>query len=454
MSQRKLTSERARGASEPSFESSPAARGSNGHRRRFILRQVGLAVAGGLSALLAAAAVASIWFLNYVEAGLQVVEIPGINQKEAGKPVNVLILGSDSRARLSRAEQIEKGIPARLGGERSDTIIFAHFDPRRTRAVLVHLPRDLRVEIPGHGEKKINEAFHLGGPELVVRTVQRFTGLPIHHYVEVDFLAFRNLVDALGGVRICVDRPMFDEKSKLRLPRAGCYRFGGEMALSFVRARHVEGDLIPDFARIARQQQFIRAVLNKLLSVRSLVRLPGLIRLASQNVTTDADLSGTDILYLGDKLRDLAEEDPTGARTVDLRVVPSVPRDIDGVSYVVAEQPQTGKLFRALETGRRLGAVGSVQVLTGVSPGVIEVWVLDAGAPEDAQETENLLRRSGFIVLGIREAPSRLHESAILFRPGAEDRAQTVGGFFPKLSRREARARVLAGADVAVVIAP
>jgi LCP family protein required for cell wall assembly len=337
-------------------------------------------------------------------------------------------------------------------GQRSDTIILAHFDPARNKAVLVHFPRDLRVEIPGHGEGKINEAFHLGGPGLMVRTVQRFTGLHIHHYVEVDFVGFERLVDALGGVRICVDRPMFDELAELRIPRKGCYRFDGATALAYVRARHVEGDLIPDFARIARQQQFIRALLNKLLSVSSLVRLPSLVALATENVTTDDRLSAAQILYYGDKLRELAQFDPTGARTVDLRVVPSVPRDIEGVSYVVAVQPEASKLFRALELRRRLGDLGTVQALTNVSPGVIEVWVLDTGDPDAAALAESRLRRAGFIVRGIREAPPSLRKSAILFRSGAEDRARTLSGFFPDLPQRQARARVLAGADVALVI--
>jgi LCP family protein required for cell wall assembly len=456
MSDRKPTAQATRAATSgrpPEGENGRADR-VRGARRSFLLRQVGFALAGTLAALLAVGAVASIWVLKYVEANIDTEPGLTVTEETPGRPVNVLVLGSDSRARLSEEEQVSKGGPEDVEGERSDTIILAHFDPSRNKAVLVHFPRDLRVEIPGQGRGKINQAFHLGGPQLMLRTVQRFTGLPIHHYVEVDFVGFRRLVDALGGVRMCVNRPMFDELAELRIPKAGCYRFDGNMALAFVRARHVEGDVIPDFARIARQQQFIRALLNKLLSVNSLVRLPGLIRLATENVTTDDRLSGTDILYLGDKLRDLAQQDPTGARTVDLRVVPSVPRVIDGISYVVAEELKAQRLFRALETGGPLGDLGTVQVLTNVSPAVIEVWVLDAGDPAEAREAESLLRRSGFIVRGIREAPPGLHESTILFRSGGENRARTVSGFFPELPTRQARARVLGGADVALVMAP
>jgi LCP family protein required for cell wall assembly len=422
-------------------------------RLRFILRQVGFALAGTLAALLAVGAAASIWLLNYIEANRKVVTTPEISEEIPGEPVNVLLLGSDSRAGLSEEEQASKGGPEEVEGERSDTIILAHFDPDRNKAVLVHFPRDLLVEIPGHGEGKINEAFNLGGPRLMLRTVQRFTRLPIHHFVEVDFVGFRRLVNALGGVRMCVDRPMFDELADLRIPRAGCYRFDGSTALAFVRARHVEGDVIPDFSRIARQQQFIRALLNKLLSVNSLTHLPSLVRLATENVTTDDGLSGPEILFYGDKLRDLAQQDPTGSRTVDLRVVPSVPRDIDGISYVIAEQPEAQNLFRALELGRKLRTLGTVQALTNVSPAVVEVWVLDAGATDAAELAESRLRRAGFVVRGIRPAPAGLKRSAILFRPGAENRAVTLSGYFPGLRQRVVPARLLAGADVAVVIA-
>ncbi|MGH2682393.1 MAG: LCP family protein, partial [Actinomycetota bacterium] len=126
-----------------------------GSRRRFILRQVGFAVAGVLATLLAVAAVASIWVLDYIEDNRQVVNTGGATVVEVpGEPVNVLVLGSDSRARLSEEEQATKGGPDDVEGQRSDTIILAHFDPERNSAVLVHFPRDLRVEIPGHGEGK------------------------------------------------------------------------------------------------------------------------------------------------------------------------------------------------------------------------------------------------------------------------------------------------------------
>ena len=187
------------------------------------------------------------------EATRDTIVVP-VTPEEPREPVNVLLLGSDSRAGLTREERESLSIsPAE--GRRSDTIILVHFDPRRGKAVLVHFPRDLRVDIPGRGPGRINEAFRVGGPRLMIRTVRRFSGLPIHHYVEIDFNGFRRLVDSLGGLRMCVDRPMHDQRAGLQIPRAGCYRFDGNRALAFVRARNVEGDLIPDTSENATGEQ-------------------------------------------------------------------------------------------------------------------------------------------------------------------------------------------------------
>lgn len=420
------------------------------------LRRAGLALAGVLTAALFVASTGALVLLRSADSRITRVPVPELDAEpeEPREPVNVLILGSDTREGLSEEEQLVKGSPEDVDGERSDTIILAHFDPEREQVVLVHFPRDLLVEIPGHGEDKINAAFRLGGPRLAVRTVRRFTGLPVHHYVEVDFVGFRRIVDALGGVEVCVDRPMFDRLAELSLPEAGCYDFDGDTALAFARARNVEGDLIPDFARIARQQQLIRSVVNTIFSVGSVWRLPGLVTAAASNVTTDEDVSVTDLIDLGRELRGLAEVDASGAPAVDLRVVPAVPRDVGGVSYVVAVQPDTRRLFRALREGLDLGDTGTEQALTPPSPGVIRVRVLSAGADARAAAVENLLRDAGFVVLPGGAAPRARAETAILYAKGAEDRAQVLAGFVPGVPTDRGPRRLLQGADLVVVVGP
>lgn len=437
-------------ARKPTAAGAAKAKPAGPLRRR---ERVLLVVAGYLTAALSLGAAGAIGLLKFTESQLNRVEVSALS-KEFDGPINVVLLGSDTREGLSEEEQLRKGGPEQVSGVRSDTIILINFDPRRNRAVMVHFPRDLRVEIPGHGEDKINAALNYGGPDLVVQTLGRFTGLPIHHYLEVNFNGFRSLVDAIGGVNMCVDRPLVDPLAELNIPRAGCYTFDGDTALAFVRARNVEGDLIPDFNRIARQQQFIRALLNEFLRPGALVRLPSLLSLAARNLTTDTELAATDLLFLAAKLRGLAEADPTGASNVDLRVVPGLPQTIDEISYVIAIQPEADRLFRALRNGTSLGNLGTIQAGTPTSPALIGIQVLEAGAgDEQTGLVVDLLRRAGFLVLGTGPAPPEERASAIIYRLGARALAETVAGFFPELPLREGSTALLRGADVAIVVA-
>jgi LCP family protein required for cell wall assembly len=413
-------------------------------------------LAAGIAAV--ALSTSAVWGVNLV---LELSRHPTVSGVEgelaprsdfASGPQNVLILGSDTRAGLSPEEQVQFGSEETVQGERSDTIILMHFDPRREKAVVVHFPRDLRVEIPGHGTDKINAAYEYGGPRLMIRTVRTFTGLPVHNYVEVDLAGFQEIVDLVGGVRLCVDRPLHDELAGLDIDQKGCHVLHGDQALAFVRARNIEGDTIPDFSRIARQQQFMRAMLNRLVSARALLN-SDLIAQALQNVRTDERLQGADLIYLGSKLRQLAEEDPSGARALDFRVVPGDTQLIDGVSYVVPDQADAEELFRRLAQGRPLGRLGQSLALTGPSPAVIDVRVLSGATPTDADQAESVLRRAGFSVLDAGVAPTGTTDSEILFVRGAAAKAGVVAGYFPPgLPRREVSASILGDTEVAVVV--
>lgn len=404
-----------------------------------------------LSALVAIGAVGAVVYIRYVAGGLIQEDVEGLEATFGENPVNVIVLGSDTREGLTPQEQEAHGTTEDVGGRRSDTLILVHLDPRREKAVLVHFPRDLRVEIPGRGMDKINTAYNVGGPNLVVETVKRFTGLPIHHYVEVNFVGFREVVDSLGGVRMCVDRPLIDPLARLNIKNAGCSTFDGQRALAFVRARNVEGDAIPDFSRIARQQQFIRALLNKLLRVGTLVN-PGVVRNVAENVTTDATLETTDLLALGNELRSLAATGPGGATGVDFRTVPSAPQEIGGTAFVVADDAKSQRLFERLRLGEPLGSLGKFQVGTAASPATIKVVVLDAGGGERAGQVQAALHRAGFIVLDLRDAPPSLRRSEVLYRSGEEGLAEVVKGFFPNLDVRPAPKGILRGAVVAVLV--
>ncbi|MGH2712139.1 MAG: LCP family protein [Actinomycetota bacterium] len=400
----------------------------------------------------------AVWALNlFITVGSAQDLLPGADTTELadpwdfGKnPRNVLVLGSDSRAGLTPEEQAQFGSEETVGGQRSDTIILMSIDPRREQAVVVHFPRDLRVEIPGHGFDKINAAYDYGGANLVIKTVKEFTGLPIHNYMEINLDGFQDLVDTLGGVRICVDRAMDDDKAGLHIPKAGCYDMDGPTALAFVRARSVTGDLIPDFSRIARQQQFMRATFNKLLSFGNLLD-DELIRKAVGSIRTDDSLTPTELLSLGRRLRALAEQDPTGEDSLDLRVVPGTTATIGDVSYVVAEQPETRELFERMEQGGDLGRLGQTQDQTLPSPGIVKVRVLTSfGTGPDGAEM--YLRDSGFIVLESDIFSGMEEESEILYQKGQRLHASVVADYFPDLPVTEVPSHVLGDAEVGVVV--
>lgn len=427
----------------------PATRTPPPTRRRGWIRLAALGVAGVVSALLAAASALAIGGLLYAESQFVRIpeeEIPHVGGPCLRKACNYLILGSDTRKGLSKAEQSVFGSPRTVEGERADTIILVHLDPRRQKAVVLHFPRDLWVSIPGRGMGKINSAFE-GGPDLVAHTIRRLTGLRVNHFLGVSLAGFEGVVDALGGVPICVDRPMFDPLAGLNLPGAGCYDLDGKMALAFVRARHVEGDCIPDFSRIARQQQFLRAVLAKLLSPGVIFRLPSLITETARNLTLDERLKLPDVVYLANQLEGVG----TGA--VDFRVVPGTTGTVGPLSVVLPVQPDAGELFRRLRDGERLGDLGKGLPLTPPSPANVRVRVLDAASGGKATEVSGYLARAGFAVLDRQPAVELPVEGpAILFRPGAEDEALVVQRFLPGLDLARASRGILGAVDVGVVI--
>jgi LCP family protein required for cell wall assembly len=186
----------------------------------------------------------------------------------SGRPVpgagqNWLITGSDSRQGLTRAQERRLHTGHDISGKRSDTIMVLHMPGNGQRPVLISLPRDSWVPIPGYGYNKINAAYALGGPELLAKTVQNVTGLYINHYMGIGFGGFVRVVDAVGGVRICLKAPLADPKAGLRLHK-GCHVLKGRNALGFVRSR--ETFTTSDLQRIQDQRIFLAALLRRLTS--------------------------------------------------------------------------------------------------------------------------------------------------------------------------------------------
>ncbi len=180
-----------------------------------------------------------------------------------GAGQNWLITGSDSRQGLTRAQERKLHTGHDIGGGRSDTILILHIPSNGGRPVLISLPRDSWVPIPGYGYNKINAAYSFGGPTLLAKTVQNITGLYINHYMGIGFGGFVHVVNAVGGVRLCFKAPINDTASGLHL-KAGCHLLDGGQALAYVRARHPFAT--EDLQRVQDQRIFLRALLRKLTS--------------------------------------------------------------------------------------------------------------------------------------------------------------------------------------------
>jgi anionic cell wall polymer biosynthesis LytR-Cps2A-Psr (LCP) family protein len=389
-------------------------------------------------------------------------------------PCNYLLLGSDSRAGLGHDRY---GTNEGIGGTvRADTIMLAHIDPGRRTAVVLSFPRDLWVQIPGHGFDRINTAFEggarHGGPELMARTVAELTDLTIHHYLYVDLEGFQNVVETIGGVDMCI--PAYNvntpgwlpattpdgqptqvyvpDQGRIADPNAGlnvapgCQRLHGEQALAYVRARHLPCDDIPDFSRIGRQQQFLRALINQMLQPSMLVRAPDLVPQVLEQLRRDRGLLPGELVYLVGQLRGLS----TGA--VEFRAVPGVSA-FEGDKSVVKMDPAAGRLFAAIRDGGPLGSVGSQLVDTPPSEANIPVAVLDRRSDGAAATVETVLADAGFdvspgVLTGFEGLDVR--GAAIVHAPGAEASAEVVGAYFPNLPI--VGPQPLEDADVAVVV--
>ena len=230
---------------------------------------------------------------------------------------NFLITGADNNTCIDPNSPYASAFGNREGmGERSDTIMLMRVDPSTGRAAVLSFPRDLWVEIAGRGSKqRINTAYVKDDPQRLIDTIFYNFGLRVDHFIQVDFCAFKNIVDAVGGVKVPFTYPARDKNTGLNVPTAGCFTFDGDHALAYVRSRkyqyQVDGkwkeDPVSDLGRVSRQQDFIRramsAALDKGVLNPSVAR--GLIKTAEENVVVDDELTPSMMLEFVGVLRNL-----------------------------------------------------------------------------------------------------------------------------------------------------
>ncbi|MEU1924969.1 LCP family protein [Streptomyces albogriseolus] len=337
----------------PGAGSSPSGRGTVRRRRRRWVWGVGL----GVSLALVGAAAAGWAVYMKLEGNITPDEAAAaeLARFEKDRPtalvkdaLNILLIGSDSRA---GAENGRYGRDP--GTERSDTVILLHLSAGRRSATAVSVPRDLMVDVPDcrrpDGSRsapmfaQFNAAFEVGGSACTVRTVEKLTDIRVDHHVVVDFKGFKDMVDAVDGVEVCLSEPIDDEDAHLHLP-AGRVTLDGEQALGYVRARKTLGDG-SDTGRIERQQRFLGALVNKVRSNGILlnpVKLYPVLDAATSSLTTDPELASLRGLYeLVRGLRDIPAE---GVQFL------TVPREsyAGDVNRDQLAQPAAGKLFERL----------------------------------------------------------------------------------------------------------
>lgn len=364
-------------------------------------------------------------------------ELPALAQ-DSGPVMNVLLVGSDSRANLAAADAKGFGQDV-VSGQRSDTIMLLHVDPSEQRAAIVSVPRDLYLPIANTNfSDRVNAAFALGGPDQLIATLQRTLGVTIHHYVQVDFSGFKDIVDTVGGVTMYVPYPVRDRGSGLDLGRDGCWELDGNKGLSWVRSRQMEflingtwqADGRGDLGRIERQQDFIRRMMKKALSagLSNPLQLNRLIDVGVRDVTFDSALSTKDLAALGRRFSSL---DPD---KVVLRTLPTDPADIDGKSVLKLQTAQAQPMIDLLNgkaplssTPTTVAGPTTTAPAAGARPADVKLRVLNGvGSAGLAGRTAASLTAAGYAVADKGDAPALAPKTTITYGAGQLAKAQSV----------------------------
>jgi polyisoprenyl-teichoic acid--peptidoglycan teichoic acid transferase len=291
----------------------------------------------------------------------------------AGEPENFLVVAVDTREGQ--------------GSMNTDTIMVVRIDPESDRLALTSFPRDLMVTVADTGELgQINAAYARAdgsGPHNLIQTLQQNFGIQIHHFVEVNFESFKQVVDAVGGVSLWMEQAARDEGSGFYNEQLGCVQLDGEAGLEFVRSRKLEilveddweHDPLSDVNRVRRQQIFIQRAMAKVLSqVRSNpLRLQELVNIGVNNIVLDPNLTLGDLKDLGDHFKDF---DPSQLETYPLPTEPW-PEDENRLVLNDREAEPLLNVFRGLPPGE-------------IGPPLIDVQVLNGTVADEAQKREGL----------------------------------------------------------------
>ena len=359
----------------------------------------------------------------------------------ANKPQNYLVVGSDSRDGLDKSDPDYKAFVAGsegTGPKHSDTIMIMRVDPTDDSVNLLSLPRDLWVPIAETGEsQRINTAYSSDdGPQRLIDTIQQDFGIPINHYIEVDFAGFKGVVDAIGGVPMYFDTPMRDGNSGLNITTAGCTTLDGTQAIGFARSRHLQykdakgkwqSDPTGDLGRITRQQFFIRKVIDKAAAKATSLDIRGtndLINAAVKNITVDKSFGLDTMLALSREFKAF-----NGDQMVS-HPLPTTPYTTNGGAEVLKLDATAAAPIFALFKG--------TEVTPDLKASDVTLSVRNSsGVNGAAAKAQGQLATLGFVVSGTDTGTTTATTTQVLFGSGADAKAALVakhvkGGVEPK----------------------
>lgn len=378
-------------------------------------------------------------------------DVPGLTKGDETDPFNVLLVGSDSREGLTEQEQLDLGARA-VGGERADTLILAHIDPTNDHITMVQFPRDLWVPIAGGSENKINSALE-GGPKTLVATIKDLTGLEINKYVQVNLAGFRDLVDAIGGVDICITEPIpFDPHTGIEITEdeLGMVHFNGDRAIRFVRSRNFATG---DFARIQNQQKFVAAAIDKVTSTSTFLNPGRILRLADiagDNLKTDQHTTLNGLRQLLQRFRGFDPE------RYEAYVVPNLGiGNESGISTVVFDPVAAKVMFEAIKKNESPAEADGVP---DIEPSTVRVGVYNgSGVDGAAAEAASALQAATDIgqgpvdIVEIADAArSDYKRTVVEYQSEAKRMAQLVAAAIPGAELKESRTSP--GVDVEVIV--
>jgi len=331
-----------------------------------VLSWVAVATSGSVLAV----AVLGYFVINHYNANINRLSgvlgrLPGVTQPAAPPrgAQNYLLVGSDSRTGTNGVGT--QGVGAGfVAGQRSDTVILAHlYGGDSDQVQLISFPRDSYVQIPAHPDPKtgvgraahrdkLNAAFADGGPKLLINTITQLTGLPIQHFLQIDFTGFKGMVNALGGVDVCLSRAAKEHNSQIDLS-AGHHHINGDVALSFVRQRY--GLPNGDIDRIKRQQYFLASLVRKLVSAGTLLnpfKLTGFLSVATSSLQVDENLSVNDLKNLALRLRGFS----AGGVLFSTVNIADIGGRVHGADVVLLDDTKNAVLFDQLRQDRAPGS--------------------------------------------------------------------------------------------------